>query len=71
MKDHHIGLKYFRPMFVEPVNTQELKGLYTTVMRLYSTLEPQYAHGHYLPVKFDVSIYRSFLRVFLSFFFQI
>ena len=63
---HHIGLKYFRPLFVEPVNTQTLTGVYATMMRLYSTMEPQYMQGHYLPLKFDVSIYNSFLRVSLS-----
>jgi len=50
-------------MFVLNVNPGTLAGVYATFMRLFEIMEPQYNQGHYLPWKFDVAIYNSYLKV--------
>ena len=61
--EHHIGVKNFRPMFVDPMDPAKHEGAYRMFMRLLEILELQYNSGYYLPMRFDVNIYNFFLKV--------
>jgi len=63
LKEHHTGVKFFRPAFAVNEDPAQIAGSYAIFMRLYDEMRLQYESGHYLPWKFDVNIYNFFLKV--------
>ena len=62
---HDIGLTHFRPLWISEANAGSNKGSYEMFHRLYQDFYVAYLAKQYIPIRFDIKIYNTFLRVSL------